>query len=143
MVDPPPPPPDWPTDATDNWWEDDYSLWVEDKTPYPFNQFTVLEVAQGAQDRMNKPYHVDQGTTSLCGPAAIEHIFAKDFPDYFYSYILNMQLLGRATNDHTNIEIKPHGTYLQGISKTDANYPLQSPPSTAPMEAVDYLFLTN
>lgn len=47
------------------------------------------------QERLQNPYHIRQGNTPLCGPAAFIYCIAKHFPEQYERYALELALYGK------------------------------------------------
>jgi hypothetical protein len=61
--------------------------------------------AQALMDRVNSPTMLDQGSTSLCGPAVFLYNVLKRYPDDFAKYVIDLYEKGTAKIG--TLEVKP------------------------------------
>jgi hypothetical protein len=70
--------------------------------------FTKIErskIAKQLRQRINKPYNIDQGSSSLCGPAVFIYCLAKRKPKQYAQYVINLYEKGEATIGR--LKVKP------------------------------------
>ena len=68
-------------------------------------------IAVQIQDRVNSPHLIDQGYSSLCGPASLMYSVAKKSPFVYAKYIVDLYDSGKAKLGTLNV--KP-GTDTKG-----------------------------
>lgn len=83
------------------------------------------------QQHLTYPESIDQGNTSLCGPAAFFYCLASKRPDLYARYVVEMALYGKV---HLSLE----GTKSNGLTVDAPTTLLQSCQST---NIVDWLTL--
>ncbi len=91
-----------------------------------FNNRATISVQ--IKDRVNSPYLIDQGYSSLCGPAAILYSLAKKEPLVYAQYIVDLYDNGKAKLGSLDIE--------PGTDTKNYNLPI-----TSGMSEVDWIGL--
>jgi hypothetical protein len=61
-----------------------------------FPHIARADVARGLQDRINDPWKQDQGSSSLCGPAALLYCLLNDHPEQYVQYVIDLYTKGKA-----------------------------------------------
>ncbi len=64
--------------------------------PGAFKQISRSDVAKTLRMRVADPSKIDQGASSLCGPASLVFSFANSEPDQFADYVINLYENGQA-----------------------------------------------
>lgn len=71
---------------------------------YRFRYFDRTTLLDQVEERMHKPYKVDQGATSLCGMACLFYLFAKNHPEQYAIFAKEMHRKGSATYNGCKVE---------------------------------------
>jgi hypothetical protein len=73
-----------------------------------FPKITRSKVADGLRERVNKPWAIDQGRASLCGPAALVFAVARKSAQEYVDYVTELYDTGSARlTDHWIIPVEP------------------------------------
>lgn len=70
-----------------------------------FPHFNRGKITQQLRDRVTNPSKINQQMSSLCGPAAFLYIIAKDSPNKYAKYIIDLYEQGEATIG--KLKVKP------------------------------------
>jgi hypothetical protein len=92
--------------------------------PGVFKHITARELARNLRQRVHAPSTIDQGVSSLCGPAALVYRLASMDPAAYVTFVVELYLFGKSRL----------GT-LQIVAGSDLrNYRLQSRDALAPAD---------
>lgn len=95
-----------------------------------FKHLARKDVADGLEVRIDRPEEVDQGYSSLCGPSALVYQVARDQPDAYAQFGIDLYEKGRAKLG--KLHVKP--------GSDCRNYNL---PTASGMDAVDWVTLAS
>jgi hypothetical protein len=70
-----------------------------------FNKINRQDVADGLRRRISNPQNIDQGRSSLCGPAVFIYCLAKRKPIQYAKYVIDLYEKGEATIGR--LKVKP------------------------------------
>lgn len=95
-----------------------------------FSQIDPTGIATSLQKRIQSPWLIKQGQSSLCGPASFFYCLAKDAPQLYIQVVLDLYTKGESVINQ--LRIKPSAKCLNA-----------SLPSTANMDKVDWIALAS
>lgn len=87
---------------------------------YRFRYFDRKTIEKEIEVRTNRPYRIQQNSTSLCGMACIVHTLIKRNPEHYKNLALTLHQKGEASIN--GYKIKPEDHFFE-ISKRDRDYP--------------------
>jgi hypothetical protein len=98
-------------------------------TPGVFPHFSRADVASQVRDRIDAPGKIDQLSSSLCGPASLVYHVARDFPEKYAQFVIDLYEKGKAAIGKFSIE---PGTDMKNYA-----------PSKADIAAADWIALAS
>lgn len=83
------------------------------------NSGTPQQFISDLTARVKQPWLINQSSASLCGPAAFMYCLAKDAPNLYVKYVIDLYVLGRASINNLHVEPSENcrkGTIVSGTS---------------------------
>jgi hypothetical protein len=120
-------------------WQGELKLWHH-------NRFRWLDkkiLIDGAKERTDnkRPWLIDQGDSSLCGLAITGFYFARDYPNDYKQFILDMHRKGESIIKTTKYKVTiDRDEHLLTYKQTDKEYPNDSNGKNK-MNPADFIFL--
>lgn len=84
-----------------------------------FTNLDPTDIVNALKKRIQSPWLINQGQSSLCGPASFFYCLAKDAPQLYVQTVLDLYVKGEATINQLNI--KPSSKCLGAVLSTTAN----------------------
>lgn len=83
------------------------------------NSGTPQQFISDLTARVKQPWLINQSAASLCGPAAFMYCVAKDAPDLYVKYVIDLYVSGKGSINNLHVEPSEDcrkGTIVSGIS---------------------------